>query len=312
MASNRNVSLEYQFQQLAVTKNPPAGLVIGIDFGTTFSGVAFALPETLKAKDVTTMVNNIGMIRSWGVSSSFAEKTPTIISYTKSPPVWGASAANLDPEDPKVTYFKLGLQPGSYKSDLPDSKSLPFLKPNYRHPTWPNKNAQQFAEDYLKCLVTYIRERFFPSEYGPAFLGGQTISWVITVPAIWKDGAKDLTRKAAEKAGIPGRNLELITEPEAAALYSASLCPQVDLKSGDRFLICDAGGGTVVSRPSFSHLTAGSDCLQNRIPGTFRRKGMQYRFRCDVRGCFSSRVVPKAVVLQAWKLCGHNSYIAMY
>jgi molecular chaperone DnaK (HSP70) len=251
MASGRDLrSLEYQFQQLAVTKNPPADLVIAIDFGTTFSGVAFALSSTLKAKDVTTLVNNIGMIRSWAVSQSFTEKTPTIISYTKSPPAWGPFAAQLELGVPKATYFKLGLQPGSYKSDLPDSKSLPFLKPNYRHPTWPNKKAQDFAEDYLKCLVTYIRERFFPTEYGPAFLSGQTISWVITVPAIWKDSAKDLTRKAAEKAGIPGRHLELITEPEAAALYSASLCTQVDLKPGDRFLICDAGGGTVVTTPS--------------------------------------------------------------
>jgi len=265
MPSNDLSSLEYQFQQLAITKSPPAGLVIAIDFGTTFSGVAFARPETLKANDVTTLVNNIGMIRSWGASSFYTEKTPTVLSYTKTPPLWGGAAAELDPDEPKVTYFKLGLQPGSYSSNLPDSKSLPFLKPGYRHPTWPNKTAQDFAEDYLKSLVTYIRERFFPSEYGPAFLAGQTISWVITIPAIWKDAAKDLTRKAAEKAGIPGRNLKLITEPEAAALYSASLCHQVDLKSGDRFLICDAGGGTVVSSPFSSDLTLGSDRLPNPL-----------------------------------------------
>src|SRR5579864_3174404 len=41
----------------------------------------------------------------------------------------------------------------------------------------------------------------------------------------------------------------LITEPEAAALYCATLCRQVDLKVGNRFLICDAGGGTVVCIP---------------------------------------------------------------
>ena len=41
----------------------------------------------------------------------------------------------------------------------------------------------------------------------------------------------------------------LITEPEAAALYCATLCKEVDLKIGNRFLICDAGGGTVVHTP---------------------------------------------------------------
>jgi hypothetical protein len=43
-----------------------------------------------------------------------------------------------------------------------------------------------------------------------------------------------------------GRKLMLITEPEAAALACATLCDEVDLREGDRFLVCDAGGGTVV------------------------------------------------------------------
>jgi hypothetical protein len=73
------------------------------------------------------------------------------------------------------------------------------------------------------------------------------LAYVITVPAIWKDSAKDLTRQAAVSAGIPRDNLELITEPEAAALYCATMCTEVNLSDGDCFLVCDAGGGTVVS-----------------------------------------------------------------
>jgi len=80
-------------------------------------------------------------------------------------------------------------------------------------------------------------------------LQNQQISYVITVPAIWSDKAKDLTRQAAIAAGILGKKLTLITEPEAAALFCASLCQEVDLQEGDRFLICDAGGGTVVCSP---------------------------------------------------------------
>ena len=70
---------------------------------------------------------------------------------------------------------------------------------------------------------------------------------MVTVPAIWTDKAKDLTRKAALAAGIPDNRLKLITEPEAAALYCATICVEVGLKVGDRFLVCDAGGGTVVT-----------------------------------------------------------------
>jgi molecular chaperone DnaK (HSP70) len=88
---------------------------------------------------------------------------------------------------------------------------------------------------------------YFPNKFGDEFLRNQKLSYVITVPAIWKDSAKDLTRQAAVRAGIPENRLELITEPEAAALYCATYYEKVDLRAGDCFLICDAGGGTVVS-----------------------------------------------------------------
>ena len=72
------------------------------------------------------------------------------------------------------------------------------------------------------------------------------MSYIVTVPAIWSDGAKALTRQAAIRAGIPEAGLTLITEPEAAALFCATTCVEADLDAGDRFLVCDAGGGTVV------------------------------------------------------------------
>ncbi|CAC5405227.1 unnamed protein product [Mytilus coruscus] len=44
------------------------------------------------------------------------------------------------------------------------------------------------------------------------------ISWVLTVPAILTDRAKQFMRLAALEAGIPGTQLTLAYEPEAAAL----------------------------------------------------------------------------------------------
>lgn len=43
-----------------------------------------------------------------------------------------------------------------------------------------------------------------------------------------------------------------ITEPEAAALYRATLCNETCLRERDRFLVCDASGGTVVA-PILEH-----------------------------------------------------------
>jgi molecular chaperone DnaK (HSP70) len=71
------------------------------------------------------------------------------------------------------------------------------------------------------------------------------MTFVLTVPAIWTDKAKELTVQAATRAGM--ENLVLMTEPEAAATYCATLCAETDLREGDIFLVCDAGGGTVVT-----------------------------------------------------------------
>ena len=104
-------------------------------------------------------------------------------------------------------------------------------------------------------------EVVLPRQYGQGFLRNQQISFVITVPAIWKDSAKSLTRQAAVRAGIPDRKLELITEPEAAALYCATICREVDLRDGDRFVVCDAGGGTVASPYIHTVLILGSNFI---------------------------------------------------
>ncbi|CAG2199385.1 unnamed protein product [Mytilus edulis] len=79
------------------------------------------------------------------------------------------------------------------------------------------------------------------------------IRWVLTVPAIWTDAAKQFMRKSAEKAGIPGENLLITLEPEAASIYCQYL-PTEKLNSaeegftmsevGTKYMIIDLGGGT--------------------------------------------------------------------
>lgn len=67
---------------------------------------------------------------------------------------------------------------------------------------------------------------------------------------MWSDRAKATMREAAIKAGLIEENdhrdrLMLISEPEAAALYCEKKCEQFDLRHGDKFMICDAGGKTL-------------------------------------------------------------------
>lgn len=238
------------FQFASVTLETTSDLIIGIDFGTTFTGVAYAHSgQTLG--DGARSADNVQVIKSWPSSNfSYTDKTPSVIAYNTNPPTWGGNVKDRD--KPQVAHFKLGLQANSGTHYLRRSgraetaTALAFLEPNWRHPQLPEKTALDFASDYLSCVHKYVKDVFFPRQFGSVFLRNQQFSYVITVPAIWKDSAKALTRQAATRAGIPEAKLELITEPEAAALYCATICAEVDLQDGDRFLVCDAGGGTVV------------------------------------------------------------------
>lgn len=57
------------------------------------------------------------------------------------------------------------------------------------------------------------------------------------------DKAKDATLRAARHAGI--HPVELIKEPEAAALFTINFLKKQGLEVGDAIVICDAGGGTL-------------------------------------------------------------------
>lgn len=77
------------------------------------------------------------------------------------------------------------------------------------------------------------------------------IQWVLTVPAIWDDAAKQFMREAAQNAGIPSEKLFICLEPEAASIYCRCL-PSSEIKGsfsglekGTKYMIVDAGGGTV-------------------------------------------------------------------
>jgi molecular chaperone DnaK (HSP70) len=239
---------------IPILDNKP-DLVVAIDFGTTFTGVAYL--HTSLYKDSTWKVHEIAeritVLQRWpNASQAFAEKIPTTIAYNASgqPLTWGASVGKQHKD--KVQYFKLGLQRGAARHYSQGSSAASeilggFLTDTeWRHPKFPDKSPVDFTADYLTCVHRYFTEDYLTTQYGPVFLKGQRLGYVITVPAIWTEKAKDLTRQAAVLAGIDDSSLVFITEPEAAALYCATICKEVGLEGGDRFIVCDAGGGTVV------------------------------------------------------------------
>ncbi|KAF9346099.1 Heat shock 70 kDa protein 12A [Mortierella sp. AD094] len=206
-------------------------IVVAIDFGTTFSprqNIQYAKTPTL---NLYQEINREYKMVDWGWSSKVKMESPAASKY---------------------------IQLYQYK---------PYLDENLAMTPWGEEvSVANAISDYLKALHEYAADTIL-QEFGSSY-SRENFRYCLTVPAMWSDKAKDVMRKAAIRAGLitatdhPDR-LTLVSEPEAAALYCEKACKQYDLGHGDRFMICDAGGGTVdlivyeIDSTSLSEVTKG-------------------------------------------------------
>ncbi|KAJ3577211.1 hypothetical protein NPX13_g3354 [Xylaria arbuscula] len=179
----------------------------------------------------------IHTIDSWpGATDRIVPKTPTEIQYTPGSP----------------GKFKWGYElEGTLKDKIVGLKLL--LDPNQKRPYWiptdPHAEIAKLPKPIVEVAADYIKAIFQQSlaevgkGYLPGFLDGFKKQYVLTVPAVWSDTAKAMTERAARMAGISP--IDMITEPEAAALFTLRTMKDKGLKDGDAIVICDAGGGTV-------------------------------------------------------------------
>jgi molecular chaperone DnaK (HSP70) len=80
------------------------------------------------------------------------------------------------------------------------------------------KNAVQSSGEYIGHLVLHVKNTL-QRRFGDA-AKSMELKFVLTVPAVWSDKAKDATLRAAMIAGINSHQISLVSEPEAAALHS--------------------------------------------------------------------------------------------
>ncbi|KAK3047799.1 hypothetical protein LTR09_010774 [Extremus antarcticus] len=217
-----------------------AQLIVGIDFGTTFSGVAFAFATNTEAKE--------DIIVEWpGTGTQTKQKIPTVLYYDQHQQVvgWGPDIADAlaptgypKPGVQKVEWFKLQLM----------MSGNTYIDPINLPPLPPGKSEVDVAADYLFKLRQAMRNQL-QKTLGEVFNREErNIRYFLTVPAIWNEAGKAATRAAAIQAGFlrdeNDNRLTLITEPEAAAMFCAKT-GLLNLKVHDAILIVDCGGGTV-------------------------------------------------------------------
>ncbi|KIX07783.1 uncharacterized protein Z518_02437 [Rhinocladiella mackenziei CBS 650.93] len=217
-------------------------LVIAIDYGTTFTGVAFC------HRDLGTLpvLQAIHLITDWPGQRLNAtnEKVPSQIAYFDGGFEWGN---RIRPRTRREAWTKLLLDEKETRKlavDLLTGNNNDDGSP----PPYPGKPPVEIAGDFLSGVKKHLEDSL-KTRYGKiASLFERDI--VITVPAVWSDRAKDLTCQAVSRAGFHDANttISIITEPEAAAIYALKEMregPFSHISVGDNFIVCDAGGGTV-------------------------------------------------------------------
>ncbi|RAH65714.1 Hsp70 family protein [Aspergillus aculeatinus CBS 121060] len=179
-------------------------IVVGLDFGTTFSGIAWAFKGS---------ADDIEVLSTWpGGGNRTSMKVPSTISYGARTTRWGYQ---VGPFMEAFRGLKLLLdeeQETTYPPSLCSKKLLAIL----------DKDAVHVTADYLRYLVGYA-QGVLERRLGIA-ASAMNLRYILTVPAVWSDKAKNCTLRAALKAGISPQDVSL---------------------KNDMFVVCDAGGGTV-------------------------------------------------------------------
>ncbi|TFK82502.1 actin-like ATPase domain-containing protein [Polyporus arcularius HHB13444] len=214
---------------------------VSIDFGTTFSGVAYGSSRIAGGK--------VQQILNWPGSFETFRKIPTCLLYDQTGQViaWGIEAKNAGPMPGaiKCEWFKLFLEPHALRDSSTVDPRLPTLPPG--------KRAIDLIIDFLSCLWDYAKQQITREIGAVADLDSADV-W-LTVPAAWDATGCQMMRDAAIAAGLVHsaragdhawrERLRIISEPEAAAVHCANLTDVHKLTPNQNFMICDAGGGTV-------------------------------------------------------------------
>ncbi|RGB33586.1 hypothetical protein C1646_669189 [Rhizophagus diaphanus] len=209
-------------------------VVVAIDFGTTFSGFAYAYRSRPEIITNDSWPQQIGPL-----------KTNTVLQYDSNCQnviKWGNPA--------------LAQRQSRRSRDSSSSKTVELFKlhlgniPQNEKPPLPSQlNYEKAISDYLRELGRLIKDTISTRWQGIKFF--EHVLLVISIPAEFDDRAKDTMRKCLHSAGLTNskesNKVEFTTEPEAAAIYCMRNLEEQNktIPINASFMVVDCGGGTV-------------------------------------------------------------------
>jgi hypothetical protein len=246
-------------------------LLVGLDYGTTFSGMELfrGAENRLTPKGISFVLTNAADfkdIKPWhawpggpSTNNEYSQKVPSRIAYAAendelSRDVWGYE---VEPGLCSYSWTKLLLDRSALTTEY-DDPDLKMAAANGLMRLPPGKTAQDVVTDYLRGMCKMFQGALRDTGL---LQGGELelpmpIEFWLTVPATWTEEAKVAVLSAAKAAGFgsrPGDEINLIPEPEAAAhIAFKDGIHHVNgfVREGKGALVCDCGGGTVVSQLS--------------------------------------------------------------
>ncbi|KAG0604109.1 hypothetical protein M758_10G145700 [Ceratodon purpureus] len=232
----------------------PRGLsfkwVIGLDFGTTHSGFAYARASAPK---------DIHVYYNWPSRTGGKPycKTLTALYYkpTESGGFECASWGHIARSDFMAGRGgKVNGRQGLYLSNFIEL----LLKEDLNDPALaasipPSLTIQTIIVDYLQ-RIGELALSVIQSREGDANFSRDSVQWCVTVPSIWDESAKMQMKACMVNAGLVSaearnKDVKVVLEPEAASFHCHQILRQehkdVSLNVEDKIFVADVGGGTL-------------------------------------------------------------------
>nr|XP_022327057.1 myosin-10-like isoform X5 [Crassostrea virginica] len=214
--------------------------VASIDFGTTYSGYAFSSKDEWE-RDPMNIHKNV-----WNSSNLMSAKTPTALMLGPKREFlafgYDAETKYSESEGSFASYYYFHC----FKLILQDNDNL-NCDTLIRDATGKALDAMTVFSISIKYITDHLFKSLsnnFPE------IEMDDIHFVLTVPAIWDQKAKQFMTEAALRAGIPNEQLSIAMEQETAAIYyrednlSQDKDKTSNLTEGMNFMVVDLGGGT--------------------------------------------------------------------
>uniref|UniRef100_W5L073 Heat shock 70 kDa protein 12A-like n=1 Tax=Astyanax mexicanus TaxID=7994 RepID=W5L073_ASTMX len=218
---------------------------IAVDFGTAFSGYCFKFAGSEQICEP-----------KWGKEYGFnTPKTPTCILFDENEKFleFGYDAV--------MTYTRQTQKDDAKKLYLFDNFKMELHgKELHRDIMITSKNGKQ-----IKAMKVFSESLRFMKDHALEMIGkkysASDATWILTVPAIWSEAAKQFMREAATEAGLmteaEPKRLIIALESEAASVWCRQLpsegfmegdlrgSEKIEVVPGTQYMVVDCGGGIV-------------------------------------------------------------------